>query len=189
MPCGLIAIGGSLGALKTLEVVLGGLPRSLAVPVVVVLHRDESDPSDLAAWLDHACLLPVSEVEDKEAVLAGHVYISPAGYHTLLDDGWFSLSTEPQVNSARPSIDVLFESAADAYGAGVVAVVLTGASMDGARGAGRVVERGGSVIVQDPATARAGLMPRAAAEAAPACKVMPLERIAPYLVEFCRRSG
>ena len=116
--------------------------------------------------------------------MPGHIYIAPANYHLLVDRGAFELSVDEKVLLARPSIDVLFESVADFHGSGVIAVVLTGASADGARGAARIKRRGGFLIVQDPSTAECRIMPDAALTAAPADEVVPLEGIAEILIRL-----
>ena len=131
---------------------------------------------------------PVVEPGDKEPIEPAHVYVAPADYHLLVERGMFHLSTEHAVAYSRPSIDVLFESAADAYGDKLTAVVLTGANADGAAGAQRVKERGGFLIVQDPLTAEAPVMPQAAIAAARVDRILPLDRIGPLLVELARNS-
>ncbi len=130
----------------------------------------------------------VKEPQDKELISAGHIYIAPADYHLLIEDGTFALSTEGPVMSARPSIDVLFESAADTYREGVIGVVLTGASADGARGAAHIKQRGGRILVQDPATAESGIMPRAAIKSASPDWVVPLREIGPILATIVQPS-
>jgi two-component system chemotaxis response regulator CheB len=126
----------------------------------------------------------VVEVEDKDLIAPGRVYLAPPDYHLLVEPGSFALSVDERVQYARPSIDVLFESAADAYGERVIGVVLTGANADGAAGLARIAKRGGAAIVQDPETAEAREMPAAALAAAPAT-VLPLESIGPHIAELC----
>ena len=128
--------------------------------------------------------LPVVDVTDKEPIQSGHVYVSPPDYHLLVDRGHFSLCTDEPVNYARPSIDVFFESAADALGPAVIGVVLTGANQDGARGAAHIQSRGGVVVVQDPATAECPTMPAAAVSATRSPYVFPLEQIAAKLAQL-----
>jgi two-component system chemotaxis response regulator CheB len=178
----IVVCGASLGGTRALQVVLAGLPRDFPLPVAVVLHRRRDSADRLAALLQGAGPLAVKEAEDKQSIVPGGVYLAPADYHLLVEKGNLALSTEAPVTYARPSIDVLFESAADAYGAGVIAVVLTGASADGAQGAARIRERGGTVVVQDPEKAEARVMPEAVLAAGPA-HVLPLEEIAPFLVK------
>ena len=133
------------------------------MPVVVVVHLTPNRPSLLPELFTARCAARVSETEDKLPASPGTIWFAPSNYHTLLEaDGTFSLSVDPPVNFSRPSIDVLFESAAEAYGSRLTAVVLTGANDDGARGARSIRQRGGLVVVQDPESAEAKEMPRAA---------------------------
>jgi two-component system chemotaxis response regulator CheB len=184
-----VVVGTSLGGLRALREILQPLPADLPAPVLIVQHRVKSPETGLRALLQKVCALPVIEPEDKEIARAGHVYLAPADYHLLVEPGWLALSTEAPVNHARPSVDVLFESAADSYGERVVAVVLTGASEDGAQGARRVQERGGLVIVQDPATAESPIMPAATLRRVLRPRVHPLEGIAAAVTDACRQRG
>jgi two-component system chemotaxis response regulator CheB len=178
----LVVLGASLGGLDALRTMLAALSTSFPWPLVIAQHRSSEDVSDmLPLMLQRTCPLPVREVEDKDPILGGHVYIAPPDYHLLIEQGAFALSTEAKVSYARPSIDVLFDSAAAAYGARVVAVVLTGASADGAQGAARVKAAGGMLLVQDPATAESPTMPLAAIAAAAADAVLPIEALGAYL--------
>jgi len=179
----LIVIGTSLGGLKALTVLLDRLPSTLSVPVVVVQHRGIGMNGRLVTLLAERSKLRVVDAEDKMPLEARHVYLAPADYHVLIESkGTLALSTDPPVRSARPSIDVLFESAAVVYGAHLVGVVMTGASADGADGLRCVKDRGGMAIVEDPATAECSTMPSAALAATPVAAVLPLRRIADYLV-------
>jgi two-component system chemotaxis response regulator CheB len=128
---------------------------------------------------------PVRDVEDKAPIEPGHVYLAPLDYHLLVQRGWFSLSVDPRVQHARPSIDVLFESAADAYGEKVIGVILTGANEDGAAGLARIKERGGVAVIQDPAGAERRTMPDAAIAATVADAILPLEGIGKFLYGLC----
>jgi two-component system chemotaxis response regulator CheB len=176
-----VVMGTSLGGLKALEVVLRELAIDFPLPIAVVQHRGIEVQDQLSLLLQLHCALPVSEANDKEPMNGGHVYLAPPDYHLLVDDGRFALSTEARVLHARPSIDVLFESAADCYRDRVLALLLTGASADGTYGAARIRSRGGRVLAQDPATAEAPLMPRAAIEAGAVDEVLPLGQIGAYL--------
>jgi two-component system chemotaxis response regulator CheB len=180
-PPSLVVVGTSLGGLRALEAVLTDLEADFPLPIAVVQHRGVEVQDQLTLILQLHCALPVSEANDKEAMNGGHVYIAPPDYHLLIDDGRFALSTEGRVLHARPSIDVLFESAADGYRNRVLALVLTGASSDGTRGAERVRRRGGRVVAQDPTTAEAPEMPRAAIAAGAVDEVLPLAQIGAYL--------
>lgn len=177
----IVVIGASWGGLAALETILSSLPGDFALPIAVVLHRGVLSTERLAATLRRHTALAVRETQDKEAILPGHIYLAPPDYHLLVEPGDFALSTEAPVCYARPSIDVLFESAADAYADRVIGVVLTGSSADGAEGAARIKARGGYLIVQDPETAASPIMPKAAIAAATADCVLPLSEIGPLL--------
>lgn len=180
----LIVVGTSLGGMRALETILHGLPPDFPLPLAVVQHRgtDGESPSPLPSLLQRHTPLPVSEANDKEPMVGGRVYLAPPDYHLLVDERRrFALSVDDRVLFARPSIDMLFESAADVYRDRVLGVVLTGASADGAQGAARIKRRGGTVVAQDPTTAESGVMPRAAIAACPVDRVLPLAEIAPYL--------
>ncbi len=189
MAAKVVVVGTSLGGLSALKVVLSGLPREFPLPIVIVQHRGKTADDALTNLLGAETLLSVSEPNDKEALEPGHVYVAPADYHLLVEPGSLALSTEAPVNCSRPSIDVLFESAAEAYGSSVVGVVLTGANQDGARGSARIKERGGVVLVQDAATAEGSAMPTAAIAATNVDKVLPLSEIPTVLADLCREPG
>jgi two-component system chemotaxis response regulator CheB len=180
----MIFIGASLGGLRAVASILRGLPPKFLVPLAVVLHRAKDSDGALVEILQHDSSLPVSEPFDKEPILPGRVYLAPADYHLLVESGHFCLSVDAPIRYARPSIDVLFESAADAFGAEAIAVVLTGANGDGAYGATKVREARGRVIVQDPATAEAPQMPEAVLAKFRPDYILPLEKMAPLLVEL-----
>jgi two-component system chemotaxis response regulator CheB len=177
----IVVVGTSLGGLRALEIILSGLTAAFPLPVAVVQHRSKVSDELLVTLLQGYTVLRVVEAEDRQEIRPGHVYIAPADYHLMIDAGHFSLSTDGPVSYARPSIDVLFESAADAYGGSVIALVLTGANADGAAGAARIKSRGGRVLVQDPIDADSGVMPRASLQATPVDEVLPLADIAPRL--------
>jgi two-component system chemotaxis response regulator CheB len=181
----LIVIGCSLGGMRALQEVLGALPAKFPLPVAVVQHRHKASNEGLPAFLRKTSKLKVVDVDDKLWIKPGTVYLAPADYHLLVERGEFSLSVDDRVSHSRPSVDVLFESAADAYGDKVVGVVLTGANNDGARGVKRIKTRDGFVVAQDPKTAEAPEMPQAAIDAARVDRILPLERIGPFLVELC----
>lgn len=186
----LIVIGCSMGGMAALEQIFGALPAEFPVPIVVAQHRYRTSGEALPNFLRRHSRLNVVDALDKQWIRPGNVYLAPADYHLLVDRGGeLSLSVDAAVAYSRPSIDVLFESAADAYLNGVVGVVLTGANADGARGAKRIKERGGFVVVQDPITAESAEMPKAAIEAARVDRILPLNRIGPFLIELCRNCG
>lgn len=173
--------------MAALETVLGGLPADLPAPVAVVQHRDVRSVA-LANILQRHTRLRVREPQDKEPLVAGRVYIAAPDYHLLVETDSFSLSTDPPVCHARPSIDVLFESAADAFGRHTLGVILTGASSDGAHGAAWIKRGGGYVIVQDPEHAESPPMPRAALAAAAADRILSLSEIAPAIIQLLGRD-
>jgi two-component system chemotaxis response regulator CheB len=182
----LVVMGGSLGGFNALKVLLGGLPVAFGLPLAIVLHRASDDGADLPRLLRRYSALPIVDVEDKQSIEPGRVYLAPVGYHLLVEPGSFALSTDRPVWFARPSIDVLFESAAEAYGATVIGVALTGASPDGAEGLAGIKRQGGLVIVQEPGSAESPVLPRAALAATTVDHVLPLGAIAPLLVERAR---
>jgi two-component system chemotaxis response regulator CheB len=179
----IVVVGTSLGGLNALGVVLGGLPKTFPLPIVIVQHRSREVSDGLAEFLARRSALPVSEPSDKQPIAPGHVYLAPADYHLLIEPGYFAFSTEAPVQFARPSIDLLFESAADAYGPHLIGVVLTGSNADGAQGAARIVKKGGLVVVQEPATAESPIMP-ASAIARGVDYVRPLPEIAALLASL-----
>jgi len=177
----IVVIGCSLGGYNALRIILRALPRDYPLPVAIVQHRGVDTVDLLARALQELTQLPVREAEDKEPIIPGCVYVGPSDYHLLVDAGRFALSTDAKVLAARPSIDVLFESAADAYLERVVAVILTGASRDGSMGAARVKSKGGVVVVQDPATAECAVMPASVVQTCAVDRVLPLDGIASFL--------
>jgi two-component system chemotaxis response regulator CheB len=180
-----VVIGASAGAIQALSRVLPALPADYALPVMVVVHIPPDRSDLLPALFKAKCRLPVKEAEDKEPLLAGQIYFGASDYHLLVEpDLSLSLSSDEPVFYSRPSIDVLFESAADAYGAGLVGVILTGANADGARGLLAIAEAGGVALVQEPADAFAPTMPRAALARCAAATAMSLDAIAAYLVRL-----
>lgn len=187
MPTELIVVGVSAGGMNALRTILPPLPGGFTIPIAVVQHQKPSADDFLCRLLDEECSLSVKHAEDKEEPNPGAVYLAPPDYHLLIEeDKSFSLSVDPRVNHARPAIDVLFESAAEVHGENLTGVVLTGASSDGSRGLQRIKERGGTVIVQDPATAEYDVMPRSAIAAAEVDRVLPLLRIGSSLMEIQR---
>jgi two-component system chemotaxis response regulator CheB len=178
-----ITVGTSLGGLHAITTLLRAIPASLPVPILIVQHRATTSDEGLVALLQDQTALTVVEAEDKVPLAAGTVYLAAPDYHLLVEaPGEVALSTDAPLRSARPSIDVLFETAAEAYGAGVLGVLLTGASADGASGLARIKALGGRAIVQDPATAECATMPAAGIAAAPVDYILPLESIGEYLV-------
>jgi two-component system chemotaxis response regulator CheB len=178
-----VAIGASAGAIQALLQILPALPEDYALPVLVVVHVPPGRRSELTTLFAAKCRVRVCEGEDKQPIEPGTVTFAPPDYHMLVEPGGtISLSADDPVFFSRPSIDVLFESAADAYGRGLVGVVLTGANEDGARGLRAVAEAGGVTLVQDPATAYARAMPQAALAACRKAKVLGLGGIVEALL-------
>jgi len=159
--CELLLIGGSAGSLEVLIQVLPRLHKFTAFSLVIVLHRKSTDDNLLEELIALKTSLPVREIEDKTPLEKGSIYVAPADYHLLLEkDRLFGLDVSDKVNYSRPSIDVVFQSAADAYGKGAVAVLLSGANADGTAGLKTIKAAGGRVVVQDPATAEMPYMPQ-----------------------------
>lgn len=183
-----IAIGASWGGLQAVGTVLEGIPAEVDQPIVVAQHRSaESARGVLESLLQRHSGRPVVEPGDKEPIEPAHVYVAPADYHLLVEDGRFALSVDARVQFARPSIDVLFESVAEGYRDRAIGIVLTGANADGAAGLAAIKRNGGVAIVQDPATATRKAMPEAAIAASVADAVLPLEEIGPFLLGLCAR--
>jgi len=177
-----VVIGASAGALEALSAILPLLPADYRLPVLVVVHVPPDKKSILAELFQAKCQVRVREAEDKEPICPGTVYFAPPDYHLLVETNKsLSLSTDEPVLYSRPSLDVLFESAADAYGASLIAIVLTGANEDGAQGLKAVGDAGGRTIVQRPHGAYASAMPEAAIERSPDAAVLSLEEIASFL--------
>jgi two-component system chemotaxis response regulator CheB len=185
----LAVVGASWGGLAALRTIVGGLPAGFRLPIAIVQHRHRDSEALLARFLQEQTQLRICEVEDKMAVEPGRVFVAPANYHMLVEQGHFSLSTEAPVRYSRPSIDVALTSAADAYGHRSVGIVLTGSNADGAEGLRRIADVGGMTIVQDPRTAESPTMPRAALQRVPVARVFPLERIAEFLATLPMASG
>jgi two-component system chemotaxis response regulator CheB len=181
-----IVVGASAGALEALSVILPSLPADFRAPIIIVVHIPPDKRSVLAELFQAKCRVQVIEVEDKEPLKPATAYFAPPDYHLLVEDTeTLGLTNEEPVLFSRPSIDVLFESAADVYGSDVTAILLTGANQDGARGLAAVAKAGGRVIVQDPETAFAAAMPEAGLNFCPNAEVLSLDGISEYL----RRVG
>lgn len=177
-----VVIGASAGAVEALLHILPTLPADYPIPVFIVVHLPPTPSVGLAPLFESHCKIKVKEAEDKEPACAGTVYFAPANYHLLLEpDGRLSLSSDDPVLFSRPSIDVLFESAADAFGSSVAGVVLTGANSDGAKGLKAIAAAGGITLVQTPASAEAATMPREALDASPGAHTLSLAEIATFL--------
>lgn len=184
-----IVIGGSAGALEAMAAILPALPADFALPIALVLHVPPTKPSYLAEVLRAKCSFTVKEAEDKEPFAPATLYLAPPNYHLLIEkQRWFSLSVDDPVHFSRPAIDVLFESAADAYGPTLAGLLLSGANEDGARGLARIKQAGGATLVQSPETASVETMPSAALRLARPDHVLPLTEIGPFLARMAGHS-
>jgi two-component system chemotaxis response regulator CheB len=173
-----IIVAGSAGGVEALMKLLPGLPAGMRVPLICMLHLPANRHSLLAELFAERLDVPVREAADKQPVEDGTVYFAGPGYHLSVEhDRTFSLSCEPPVHFARPAIDVLMSSAADVYGAGLAAILLTGANHDGADGMAQIHARGGLTVVQDPADAQVSTMPQHAIERDRPDLVLPLAGI------------
>ncbi len=180
-----IVVGGSSGAIDALVRMLPALPTTLRAAMLVVMHLPRDRRSLLAEIFRRRCALPTHEAQDKDAIAPGTVYFAPPDYHLLVDAGpQLALSVDAPVHYSRPSIDVLFESAADAYGERLVGILLSGANEDGARGLEAIGAAGGLVVVQDPATAPMPAMPQAALARGAAHHVLTPPGIADLLADL-----
>lgn len=180
-----IVIGVSSGGLNALKIMFSLLPANFKTPVIIVLHRGPRADSQWIKILNDKSNLLVKEADEKEKIEKGKVYIAPANYHLLIEkDKTFSLTIDERVNFARPSIDVLFESAADAYKNKLIGLVLTGLSSDGSKGIKRIKESGGLAIVQDPETAESPYMPASAIAAIKPDYVLSLDDIIALLIKI-----
>jgi two-component system, chemotaxis family, protein-glutamate methylesterase/glutaminase len=181
----MVAIGTSWGGLDALALLLGGLAPDFGAAITIVQHRSASSPEGaMTRYLQGRCALSVVDAEDKEPIEGGRVYLAPPDYHLLVDIDSLGLTLEAPVGHSRPSVDVLFESAADSYGPALAAVVLTGANADGSRGIMSVRARGGVVLAQDPAEAERSEMPLAAIATGAVQEVHTLKGLAARLTEL-----
>jgi len=180
----IVVIGTSWGGLAALTKLLGALPADFPIPIAVVQHRSKESERLLPQLLQDVTDLKICEMDDKDELRPGTVHLAPADYHALIDTGLITLTVEDPVRFSRPSIDLLFISAADTYRTGTIGIVLTGANEDGSRGLQHIVKRGGYAIVQDPKNAEIPIMPSAAIRVVPSAEVLSLEGIAARLIEL-----
>jgi two-component system chemotaxis response regulator CheB len=169
----LIVVGCSLGGMHALQTILSTLPQEFTVPIAVVQHRHKASNEALPEYFRRSTHMCVVDVDDKQWIKPQCVYLAPADYHLLVEKGEFHLSVDEPLRFSRPSIDLLFESAADAYGPEVVGVILTGSNEDGRRGAQRIKARGGFMIAQDPKTAESPIMPQAVIDVRAVDRILP----------------
>lgn len=184
----IVAIGTSWGGLMALSKLLSELPAEFPIPIVIVQHRGKDSDRLLSQLLQDATPLTVCEVEDKDLLEPGKVHVAPADYHVMIERGYISLTVEEPVRYSRPSIDVMFTSAGDAYGKEAIGVVLTGANEDGSRGLAHIVRRGGKALIQSPKTAEIPIMPEAALRAVPTAEVLALPQIGKRLIELSQET-
>lgn len=183
----LLVIGGSAGSLEVLLQVLPEIDSIGGLTIVIVLHRRNSDDNMLEELLRMKTSLSIREIEDKTDLKPGHVYMAPANYHLLFENNrTFSLDVSEKVNFSRPSIDVALESAADIYGSGLIAVLLSGANADGSQGLKAVRAKGGTVIIQLPDSAEVPFMPAAALKAVQADFVFSPTEITSFISRLAR---
>ncbi|WP_248798666.1 chemotaxis protein CheB [Pseudomonas sp. MWU13-2105] len=184
-----IVVGASAGGVEALMTVFGALTARFNLPIVIVLHMPERHRSQLAEVFGRRLALPVKEADDKESLVPGTLYFAAPGYHLSIEqDRSFSLSREERVHYSRPSIDYLFESAADAYGSRLMGILLTGANQDGAAGLLQIQRQGGLTVVQDPNDARVATMPEAALALHQPDYLLSLQGIGRLLVELERMT-
>ena len=180
-----IVMGASAGGMNALQTILKCLNKKISIPVIIVQHLHPEGDDFMARHLNTICPLYVKESENREAIKPGIAYLAPPNYHLLIEkDKTFSFSTEDRVNYCRPSIDVLFESAADVYGSKLIGIILTGANNDGAVGMMIIKKHGGLTVVQDPSTAEVGIMPSSALQLTTVDYILPLEEIGPFLLNI-----
>jgi len=185
-----VTIGVSTGGVHALQKLLGQLPATFPLPILIVQHISADADSGLAKLLDERCPLRVKEADEQDEIRPGTVYLAPPNYHLLVErEGFLSLSADPYVSFARPSVDVLFESAAAVFGRGLIGIVLTGANFDGSQGLKTIKRKGGVAIVQDPADAEARQMPQAAIAATGVDYVVALDGMAALLQKLAARRN
>ena len=185
-----VVIGASAGGVEALPMIINCLPIDFPWPVVITVHLLRSKESFLAEFMNKKSYLRVKEAESCDILTPGTVYLAPSNYHLLIEDDLrLTLSVDEPVNFSRPSIDVLFESAADAIGRDLIAIILTGANSDGAEGIRRVKELGGLTIVQDPKSAKMKAMPEQAIAATEIDHIIEIKEITPLLIRLAQKAG
>ena len=184
-----VVIGASAGGVEVLSMLLSALPAACRLSFVIVMHIPRERPSLLPEVFGVRCALPVMEAEDKEPIQPGTVYFAPPDYHLLIDRGpAFALSTDEAVHFSRPSIDVLFDSAADIYGERLIGEILTGANQDGAEGLAAIGRAGGRTVVQDPVSAAVAYLPEAALKQGPVDLVLSLPQLRDLFASWGARA-
>jgi two-component system chemotaxis response regulator CheB len=182
-----IVIGVSSGGMNALKFIFSTLPADFSIPIIIVQHVSARSDNEWINLLNNKSNLTIKEADEKDKIETGNVYIAAANYHLLIEnDKTFSLTIDEHVNFARPSIDVLFESAAEAYKDKLIGIVLTGSNNDGAKGIKRIKELGGMVIIQDPKTAESSTMPESAIATVQPDYILSLEEIVQLLIKITR---
>jgi two-component system chemotaxis response regulator CheB len=185
-----IVVGVSSGGLKALRFIFSVLPSDFVVPVIVVQHVGSRSENTWIKILNDSSNISIKEADEKEKVRAGHIYVAPSNYHLLIEkDKTFSLTIDERVNFARPSIDVLFESAAEVYREKLIGIILTGSNSDGAKGVKRIKECGGLVIIQDPETAESSSMPASALALIQPDYIVALNQISDLLIKITKGTN
>lgn len=180
-----IVIGVSAGGMNAMKIMFSLLPADFSIPIIIVQHIGARSDGEWIKLLNEKCKLTVKEADEKEKITAGNIYISPPNYHLLVEkDHTFSLTIDERVCYARPSIDVLFETAAEAYKSKLIGIVLTGSNSDGTNGMKRIHDYDGLTIIQDPATAEAAFMPASVQSVVKVDYVLPLEGIVEKLIQL-----
>lgn len=180
-----VVMGVSSGGMQAMNAIFPLLPKDFKIPIIIVQHIGAHSDGAWIKILDHKCNLHVKEADEKETIEQGNIYIAPPNYHLLIEKNkTFSLTIDERVNFARPSIDVLFETAAEAYKNKLIGVILTGSNYDGTKGMGRIKDCGGLTIAQDPATAASSFMPASAIAAMQPDYIVSLENIVELLMKL-----
>lgn len=183
-----VVIGVSAGGMSALGQILPALPEDFPLPVIIVQHLSPQSDNYMIRHFNNISKIRVKEADEKEAITAGTAYFAPPNYHLLVEeDHTFSLSTEGRVNFSRPSIDVLFESAIDAYCNSLIGIILTGANNDGSKGLKMIKDCGGLTIVQDPENAEVAAMPEAALRLTRVDHILKVSEITPFLIDLLKK--
>jgi len=185
-----VVLGVSSGGMTALKFIFSALPAHFRIPIIVVQHISPHSDNEWINLLNNKSNLTIKEADEKEKIESGNVYIAAANYHLLIEsDKTFSLTIDERVNFARPSIDVLFESAAEVYKEKLIGIVLTGSNNDGAKGIKRIKELGGMVIIQDPKTAESSTMPASAIAAVQTDYILSLDKIVQLLIKLTQTNS
>lgn len=180
-----IVIGVSSGGMQAMNAIFPLLPKDFKVPIIIVQHIGAHSDGEWIRILDHKCNLHVKEADEKEMIEPGNIYIAPPNYHLLIEKNkTFSLTIDQRVNFARPAIDVLFETAAQAYQKKLIGVILTGSNYDGTKGMATIKDLGGLTIAQDPSTAASSFMPASAIAAMQPDYILSLDDIVKLLLKI-----